>query len=175
MQLVPLDWELLLMTAVIVPVFVEFLKNFLAYLFGRASDKYLKLKKDLFVKNEEKKGIKSMQQEFVRHSKLERDIIAIEKQIDAITANEGPKSEKINFILRTFRCLIYIGVSVHFASAEIILVEPRLVWPMFFLSRTYEPQSMNAWQIVLISAVSWRYIMKTTLSILFPPAPERKK
>ena len=75
---------------------------------GRPSEKYYELMTAREATKKELSEIKSIQVEFVKHSKLERKIIKIEKDIDSIKSTDGPKAEKINFILRIVRVSILI-------------------------------------------------------------------
>lgn len=51
----------------------------------------------------EQRKIKSVQLELVKHSKLERKIIKIDKEIEKINSENGPKVTKTRKILRYLR------------------------------------------------------------------------
>lgn len=74
-----------------------------AFQLARPSSEVTKLEDSKIEAQLELAKIKSVQLEFVKHSKLSRSIIKIEKQLEAIQAQYLPKAQKVRRYLRGIR------------------------------------------------------------------------
>lgn len=73
------------------------------YLLAGPSSKIGALETEKLLVLKELRGIKSVQLELVRNSKLERKVIKIDKEIEAIKAEQEPKIAKTKKMLRFLR------------------------------------------------------------------------
>jgi hypothetical protein len=74
-----------------------------AYIVARPSDKLRKLEAEKFETSLELAAIKSIQVDLVRHSKLKRKAINLEKEIDKLQAETAPRHKKVKQLFRTVR------------------------------------------------------------------------
>jgi hypothetical protein len=102
MIVVPVDIEALVQCAVLALVF-EVLRMGIAFFLARPSSEILKLESDKFDAQAEVAKIKSVQLELVKHSKLTRSIISIEKKIENLQAAYYPRLLLVRKICRIVR------------------------------------------------------------------------
>jgi hypothetical protein len=81
---------------------------FSAYLLGGPSSKIFELEDQKAAAQIELASIKSVQLELVRHSKLERQVIKLDKEIETLKASQAPKGQKIRSTLRTVRVSVIL-------------------------------------------------------------------
>lgn len=74
-----------------------------AYQFGKPPDKLRQLLEQKAETNLELADIKSVNLEFVKHSKLSRKVIKIEKEIETIQLTSAPRIKKVKYVSRVFR------------------------------------------------------------------------
>lgn len=79
----------------------------LGYIIAGPSSKVTELEKEKVVTQIELRSIKSVQLELVRHSKLERKVIKIDKEIEGIKALQEPKIASTRKILRIARVSLF--------------------------------------------------------------------
>lgn len=102
MYVYPQDQNLLGI-CIIIPAIVEFLRIFIAFLLAAPPSKIRQLEKDKLELQLELASIKSVQLELVRHSKLERKVIKIDKELETLKGSQQPKADSSRKILRVVR------------------------------------------------------------------------
>jgi predicted RNase H-like nuclease (RuvC/YqgF family) len=78
---------------------------FSAFLVAKPSNKIQKLKDEKFALNLELAKIKSIQASLVQHSKLNRKVIKLDKEIEKLEIETGPKHKKVKKLFRFIRVL----------------------------------------------------------------------
>ena len=74
-----------------------------AYLLASPSSEIGKLEAKLLETQLDVSKIKSVQLEFVKHSKLSRELIKLEKQIETIKDKDAPKAKQVAYIFQMIR------------------------------------------------------------------------
>lgn len=77
--------------------------SFTVYIFTRLPTAYYDKEKDLADAKRELATVKSIQLELVRHSRLSRRVIKIEKEMEQIQQSHAPLSAQVKQILRIAR------------------------------------------------------------------------
>lgn len=106
MIVIPVDIELFVQCAVASLAF-ETLRMLIAYVLARPSTEIIKLENDRLDAVVEVGKIRSVQLEFVKHSKLSRKVISIEKQIETLQAQYFPRLLKVRKFFRVLRVNIF--------------------------------------------------------------------
>lgn len=99
----------------------------LGYFFVGQSSKVNQLEKEKLEIQFELAQIKSIQLELVRHSKLERKMIKIDKEIEGLKANQIPKEKKFKSSVNIARGVIYLLSGIYFSSAPLVLISPQVI------------------------------------------------
>lgn len=102
MIVIPVDIELFVQCAVAALVF-ETLRMLIAFGLARPSSEVTKLELERQDAVLEVGQIKSVQLEFVKHAKLSRKVIAIEKKIETLQAQYFPRLLKVRKVFRILR------------------------------------------------------------------------
>lgn len=102
MIVIPVDIECLVQCAIIAVIF-EVMRMAIAYVLARPSAEVNKLEIEKYDAMAEVAKIKSVQLEFVKHSKLTRNVIKIEKTIETLQAQYFPRLLKVRKIFRILR------------------------------------------------------------------------
>ena len=102
MKVVPVDIELFVQCALAALAF-EVLRMIIAYVLARPSSKVIQLESDKYDAMAELGKIRSVQLELVKHSKLTRKVIAIEKDIEKLQAQYFPRLLKVRKVFRVLR------------------------------------------------------------------------
>lgn len=102
MILIPVNTEELAKCLVIAVGF-EVLRIIIAFLLARPSSKANVLEVNILETQTELRKIKSVQLEFVKNSKLERQLIKYEKELELIQITYAPKALRVKKIARITR------------------------------------------------------------------------
>eukprot|EP01040_Poterioochromonas_malhamensis_P001193 gene1193-1266_t len=165
----PQDFTLFL-KIILVPIVFEVIRIIFGYSFVGQSSQIAKLEKEKLQIQYELSTIKSIQLELVRHSKLERNLIKIDKEIEKLKASQIPKEKKMKSYFQIGRLLVYVAAGIFFSAAPVVLISPKVFWPfgwIFFTSN--ETIGIHPWFLILIVAASSRHLLRTFL-LLFAPA-----
>lgn len=109
MKVVPVDIELFVQCAFAALAF-EVLRMIIAYVLARPSSKVIQLECDKYDAMAEVGKIRSVQLEFVKHSKLTRKVIALEKEIETLQAQYFPRLLKVRKVFRVLRVSSFLPV-----------------------------------------------------------------
>lgn len=102
MLVIPVDIECLVQCALIAVSF-EVLRMAIAFILARPSGEVNKLELEKYEAVAEVAKIRSVQLEFVKHSKLTRKVISIEKQIETLQAQYFPRLLRVRKVFRIAR------------------------------------------------------------------------
>ncbi len=97
-----------LMSTIVASAFLCLISLLSAYLFGRPSQKLYILQNQKFEASKELSQIKSVQLEFVKHSKLTRQVIKFEKEIEALQLTHGPRFKRVKNTFRIVRVRMHL-------------------------------------------------------------------
>jgi len=110
--------------------------------------------------------VKSIQVEFVKHSKLSRKALKIEKDIEKMKESKVPQIARVKNMLGYVKivsfCIVGVLISQH--QKEVIFVPSSMIWPFSLL--LFLPSGFNIHPVFLlfIAAQSWQYVFATLLS-----------
>lgn len=71
-------------------------------------------------------AIKSVQLELVKASKLERNIIKIDKEISKLKDGQEGVDKRLKPILRGLRLVVLIGVAIYFGTETVVHISPQV-------------------------------------------------
>ena len=108
--------------------------------------------------------VKSIQLEFVKHSKLMRQNIKIEKEVEAIKEKQVPKSKFIKTVLQVTRAITYIGLGVYLSREHgtLLVVDGKIFSPFLGSGQLVD---ITALYVIIGGAVAWRHLLRTLLNI----------
>eukprot|EP01039_Chlorochromonas_danica_P000699 gene699-757_t len=168
MLLIPQDLALI-GYCIYIPALFEFIRIILGYLLGGPSKKVAQLEAEKLLLLIEQRKIKSVQLELVKHSKLERKIIKIDKEIEKINSENGPKVTKTRKILRYLRAVFYLIACIYFSTVSVLLISPEVFWPFSWIS-SEKVVSVHAWFLVLVAGAACRHLFRTLLPLVAYPS-----
>lgn len=103
------------------------LLNSIAYLVSLPSTfKRRSLDKEKLQVQSELAAIKSVQLELVKASKLERNIIKIDKEISKLKDGQEGVDKRLKPILRGLRLVVLIGVAIYFGTETVVHISPQV-------------------------------------------------
>jgi hypothetical protein len=106
---------------------IRFLHSLLlVYFFVAQSSQFRKFENEKIQVQFELSQIKSVQLELVKNSKLERNLIKIDKEIEKLKANQIPKEKNAKYYFRIGRVLVYLAAGVYFSSFPVFLISPKV-------------------------------------------------
>lgn len=158
--------------AVLSHKFVGVIFAFLFELVLLAIDSYLHLPpKELKIYESELKEtrlalckVKSIQVEFVKHSKLSRKALKLEKDIERVKELQVPKIDRIKGMIGYFKIISFcvLGVLISQHQTETIFVPSSMIWPVSL----FLPVGFNIHPVFLlfIAALAWQYVFATVLA-----------
>jgi hypothetical protein len=91
----------------LIALIFEIFRVLTALLLARPSSKVTLLTSEKLTTQIELSTIKSVQLELVKHSKLTRKLIKIDKELETVQAQYIPKAKKVKKLLRIFRVIYY--------------------------------------------------------------------
>mmetsp|Transcript_11847 Transcript_11847/g.11496 ORF Transcript_11847/g.11496 Transcript_11847/m.11496 type:complete len:172 (+) Transcript_11847:138-653(+) len=165
MFLLPLDFSTAFICLGISFLF-EFIRIFIAFFLSKPSDELRQLKIQKGETALEVVSIKSVNLEFVRHSLLTRKVIKIEKRIETIEMDHAPKVLAIKKNFRIFRVIFYIACGLYLYQRSVVMINPQVAWPLSWFTKS-DLVSVSPLSIIFMSGLAIRYILRTTLPIVF--------
>jgi hypothetical protein len=111
MLLYPHDIKLLGL-CFIIPTIFEVLRLVVAAIVVAPPRKIKELEQEKFEAKFELASIKSVQVEFIRHSKLQREIIRIDRELEILKANQQPKADKLKYIMHIVRVSFHSSLNI---------------------------------------------------------------
>ena len=108
--------------------------------------------------------VKSIQLEFVKHSKLSRQNIKIEKEVEAIKEEQAPKSKLIKTVLQVTRAIAYVGLGIYLSReyGTLLIVDAKIFSPFMGSGGLID---ITALYIIIGGAIAWRHLLRTLLNI----------
>uniref|UniRef100_A0A7S3HTN5 Tail-anchored protein insertion receptor WRB n=1 Tax=Spumella elongata TaxID=89044 RepID=A0A7S3HTN5_9STRA len=165
MKVVPVDIELFVQCALAAFAF-EVLRMIIAYVLARPSSKVIQLESDKYDAMAELGKIRSVQLELVKHSKLTRKVIAIEKDIEKLQAQYFPRLLKVRKVFRVLRFVTYIALGVYFGARPVLQINPLILWPLSWFT-SLEVISIYPWFVLFVMGGMIRHILRSVLPIVF--------
>jgi hypothetical protein len=110
--------------------------------------------------------VKSIQVEFVKHSKLSRKSLKLEKDIERIKDEMVPKIAGVKGVLGYLKviCFCVVGILISQHQQEAIFVPASMIWPVS--SILFLPFGFNIHPVfvLFIAALAWQYVFATVLA-----------
>lgn len=169
LRVIPTNTELLITVVAFTGVF-EFLRIIIAYLLASPSSEIGKLEAKLLETQLDVSKIKSVQLEFVKHSKLSRELIKLEKQIETIKDKDAPKAKQVAYIFQMIRIAAYVGAGVYFFNdAPAVVICPKVFWPLSWFMPSDEV-SVSSIVMFFVFGSAFRHLFRTMLPLIFTRA-----
>lgn len=107
--------------------------------------------------------IKSIQLELVKHSKLTRRLIKLEKQTESIKEEQAPRVAKWQYIMTVARVIIYAMGGILACQFQAVVFAPsKMLWPLssilFFEGKVFE---LHPVMMLFVSGLGWQYVIHT--------------
>lgn len=118
MLLYPHDIKLIGM-CVVIPTIFEVLRLIIAYFVAAPPKKVKELEQQRMEAKIKIASIKSVQVELVRHSKLQREVIKIDKELETLQANQQPKFDKLKKIMHIARVSLIVFTNDHVIEVQL--------------------------------------------------------
>jgi len=145
---------------------VEMIRILIASVLNKPSSEQALLQRQREDANAELASIKSVQLELVRHSKLTRKIIKMDKQIEDLQAGNAPKFQRARRVGRISKVLAELLLCLYYLNSNVVLIDPKVLWPLsIFIS--HKTISLPLWFFVVSSSLSCRYVLRTILQLVF--------
>jgi hypothetical protein len=105
--------------------------------------------------------------QLVQHGKLNRRLIKIDKEIEKMQENDGPKAKLIKKYAKIIRLIIYGAlIACCYNINRVLVAESTIFWPLSPSSPTID---IFPFHIICLSAFSWRHLFR-----IFVPIFNRK-
>jgi len=144
----------------------EVFRILIAYIVSKPSDK---IRENMVKKAEyqvELSTITAIQVDFVRHSKLTRNIIKLDKEIEQLQGEYAPRVSKTKSVARFIRFLSYGSIGAYFLNTGMVTVDKNIIWPLGSFSNS-NLLTLNVFFFLFLCGISWRHILRTCLPLLF--------
>ncbi len=109
--------------------------------------------------------IKSEQLEFVKKTKLERRLIAVEKDIEKCKLSYAAAAPRWKRAFRIVRLVVYLTAMIHFTMDPLVLVDAALFWPLLPFTSTCSI-ALSAWTVLPITGFAARHFLRALLALL---------
>lgn len=146
----------------------EFFRILIAYMVSKPSDK---IRENMVKKAEyqvELSTITAIQVDFVKHSKLTRNIIKLDKEIEQLQREYAPRVTKTKSIARFIRFLCYGSIGAYFLNTGMVKVDKNMIWPLgSFSFSSSHLLTLNVFFFLFLCGLAWRHILRTLLPLIF--------
>lgn len=155
------------------PMAVELLTIAIMTCLLRPPEKYLQLVDAKDSTSAELKEIKSLQNDFVKHSLLSRRLIKLDKEITSIRDGQTPKIKLLSTIGIAVRILVYVIFCLYHLHDVLLPLGIQLPWMLrlLFPSSFYY---IHVWVVVFLASVASQYAIGIISSCILKPVKDWK-
>lgn len=145
---------------------LEIFRIGLAYIMSKPSNKIQKLEEEKIATSLELATVKNVQVDFVRHSKLKRKMIKIEKEIEGLKDEIAPRLKKVKNLFRILRLCGYAVLVAYMWNTPIAVFSPKILWP-FNIVTSSNTCNVPILVFIFFCAFACRHMLRSSTNILF--------